>query len=766
METLIFDPVVRPAVLAGGWVAAVLLCAAYAFWRPTRLLPKRRAALAVLHFIPLAAALLILHRPTWLRIAGEGGNKPVLAVLVDSSASMEADDAPDKTTRYAYVRKLAQQARTEWERDFDVQVRDFDSDVHAPGDAAAHANGATTDIAKALAGVIDGRPKPAALLIMSDGIHNVAESDLSAAGRTARAAGVPVFTCPVGSDVSVRDYGVVLSSSEELTFVNQRARIPVTITQIGMPDSEVDVELRQGGTLLESKKARFVGNTPEVNVDFAVSRDRAGLYTFDVVVPPQKGEALIANNRRRFALRVVDERIRVLLLEGKPYWDSKFLVRLLRRDPNVSLTTATFIRNDRVLLEAPPDEVAANGGTDEPAIRPAGASVPPIKPHNSRQPLEDREFLGHFQVVMLGRDAGTFLTEASVENLRDWISRTGGHLVCARGRPAEEKDLPAGVANILPVAWKSDAETRFTLDLTERGKSLALFETGAADKAADSPNVVLKSLPSLITATRVEQERSLTVVLARAQLEQGEPMAVLSMQNYGSGKTLVLEGQGMWRWAFRPPADALHGEEIYRAFWANMVRWLAGSNEFLPSQTLALRTGKPLYHCGERPMFYLLRKDVPNDAAAKASLKIELFRENDDGAEDRAFPKKLLEPQPVPREPLMLQAECTTLDEGHYRATIAGTEVQTAFEVLPPLKEKLDLRARPDLLQQLSDMTDGKLLNGAEVNGIGPAFRDYVRRHEPSKEIKQPAWDSAWVLLACFVCMGGTWWLRRTWGAI
>ena len=41
-----------------------------------------------------------------------------------------------------------------------------------------------------------------------------------------------------------------------------------------------------------------------------------------------------------------------------------------------------------------------------------------------------------------------------------------------------------------------------------------------------------------------------------------------------------------------------------------MVRWLAGSNEFLPSQNIALRAGKPLYQPGERPVLYVLRREA------------------------------------------------------------------------------------------------------------------------------------------------------------
>src|SRR5207244_1068682 len=141
--------------------------------------------------------------------------------------------------------------------------------------------------------------------------------------------------------------------------------------------------------------------------------------------------------------------------------------------------------------------------------------------------------------------------ENSVENLRDWISNSGGHLICTRGRPAAEKNLAASFASILPVAWKSDSEKQLRMKLTERGRSLGIFDPLKQGDNSKDPDMILNLLPSLVTATVIERERALAVVLARVQDDNAkEPMAVLSMQTYGAGKTVVMEGQGMWRWAF------------------------------------------------------------------------------------------------------------------------------------------------------------------------------------------------------------------------
>ncbi|MCZ7644417.1 MAG: hypothetical protein M5U26_03905 [Planctomycetota bacterium] len=263
----------------------------------------------------------------------------------------------------------------------------------------------------------------------------------------------------------------------------------------------------------------------------------------------------------------------------------------------------------------------------------------------------------------------------------------------------------------------------------------------------------------------------MSVVLARAEGGgQAEPMAVLSSQRYGCGRSLVLEGQGMWRWGFRPPEDRLHGQDLFHAFWANLVRWLAGSNDFLPSQDCVLRPGKPVYQTGESLLLYVMKREsAPEAQAAGAALPIvEILREDETGSLDREFKPFRVPARPVPRDPQVFQAEFEPLDEGHYRAQLVDSPARadTTFEVLPPLRERLDLRARPDRLAGLSQATDARALALDELDKLHEYFGAYVQRHKPGQELKRPAWDETWVFLLLAAWAGATWWLRRRWGAI
>ena len=85
---------------------------------------------------------------------------------------------------------------------------------------------------------------------------------------------------------------------------------------------------------------------------------------------------------------------------------------------------------------------------------------------------------------------------------------------------------------------------------------------------------------------------------ARRQASSPGELPVISFQPYGGGRVVVVEGAGMWRWAFLPPTYAEH-HEVYAALWQSLLRWLVSGAGLLPGQKLALRTDKVIFRADE-----------------------------------------------------------------------------------------------------------------------------------------------------------------------
>src|SRR5204862_45648 len=109
------------------------------------------------------------------------------------------------------------------------------------------------------------------------------------------------------------------------------------------------VILSQGGKDLQ--RADVVLTATKVQeLRFLVSQERAGLYRYDIRVEPLPGEVTEVNNSVTCQVRVVDKPVRVLLLEGKPYWDTKFLQRTLLQDPSLDVDSLVRLGPNRFYL--------------------------------------------------------------------------------------------------------------------------------------------------------------------------------------------------------------------------------------------------------------------------------------------------------------------------------------------------------------------------------------------------------------------------------
>ena len=209
---------------------------------------------------------------------------------------------------------------------------------------------------------------------------------------------------------------------------------------------------------------------------------------------------------------------------------------------------------------------------------------------NAHEQLGSAEALASFQIVVLGRDADVFLTDDVLIRLKKWLVEGEGSLVCFRGPPSSQINQRLG--ELMPVRWMPSRESRFRVAMSTAGKALRWLSGTEGD-------IELANLPSLAVVARPERPKPLAVILATA-VEAGakEPVPVICYQPVGNGRVVVIEGAGMWRWAFLPAQYEQH-DESYGVLWRSLVRWLVSGAGLLPSQQFALRTDKVTFSTAE-----------------------------------------------------------------------------------------------------------------------------------------------------------------------
>jgi hypothetical protein len=748
MRSLTFEPMIAPALWASVAVAAIGLLVWYARRRPEGLSRFRWAGITALMSAGLAGLLLILLNPTWIEVIPPVGGRPRLGVLLDTSASMNTGDVRGKT-RWAEAARIA--AGLSELPGYTVSLKTFDESVSSRSPqslASVKPDGTATDLRAAIeAATADMSGGPGGgIVLLSDGINNAGEtSRVIAAARVAKGIDAPVYAVPLGGAAEIRDVALELHASQDLAFVGQQTPVVVSVSQTGMPGVRTLITLLQDGKELQRQEVTI---DKAATVRFSVVGDRPGLSSYQVRAAVAPGEATELNNRALFLLRTVQEPIRVLLLEGKPYWDAKFLMRTLAADPLVEVQSVVRVAERRLVRQRvastrPSSAPAAAAGNSQPASAPALAG--PAKQQQwavaagPGEVLADRAALSKVGVVILGREADVFLTDTAVANLRDWLSRDGGCLLCYRGSPVVQ--MNERLARMLPVTWTAGPETRFPLGLSDRGRELRWLSDVAGEAA---------SLPLLATSA-VGRTKPLATVLAATPSD----LPLWTYSHYGLGRVVMIEGAGMWRWSFLPNESAAR-DPVYSTLWHNLLRWLLSGQTLLPGEKLALRSQKVRFSSSE-PAVVLLQAREAEAAGVPAVQLIE-----DGGAKGTA-----IVPAPVKDEPSAYRAVFGQLKPGHYRVRTQGAAaVETVFEVVSGLEERLELNARPDLLARIAEESGGALLKDGSPADVHARMSEHLARSNPPRSRRTPAWDRWWILLLMLGVWSGCWALRRSGGLI
>ncbi|MBI3468971.1 MAG: VWA domain-containing protein [Planctomycetes bacterium] len=775
MRTLTFAPLISPALWTVLAVLGVALLVFYAMRRPVAVPRRRWGVVLALMTAGVVLPLVILLNPTWLERIPPPPGRPLLTVLVDRSASMASPDAPGAKNRFQAAAQFTAHVAQVLSDRFDVQARTF-AEAATPTDlkklASLEPDAMTTDLVAAISSSMeDYRPQGQAVVLLSDGIHNGpgGSAGVLDAVRLAKAMGTPIYTRTLGGEVRQWDVAVELRSPQALAHVGQNVPINVRVRHQGLPNTQAQVALLHDGKEIDRRAVMLPAQGPE-DLTFYVRKDSSGLYRYEVRAEPMPGEVSLVNNTAAYLLHMVDAPIRILLLEGKPYWDGKFLARTLTSDPAVALDCIVRVANGRFARRTvsrsgsdagqpdannPPRAAAAKAGraTDSGTPTQDATRLESWKVvAEGAEILSDAATLKSYQIVVLGRDAEHFLTDEAITNLRTWLTEDGGSLVCYRGSPTSRTN--ERLDRLLPVQWSATAESRFRIKLTDQGRELQWLPEAAPQASAST----LAGLPTLSTAAQVDRVKPLAVVLATATSETSDAeRPVVTYQHYGTGRAVVIEGAGMWRWAFLPP-EFQEQEALYAAFWQSLLRWLVSSGQVPAGQELVLRIDKVSFSTAEPASATLLVRDATRPQVPAVELVPEA------GGDVHTF-----SPAPFGESSGMFRVVFGKLPEGRYQARIAGSAEasgRTLFDVRSFSEEQLNIQARPDLMARIASDSGGAVLQGNSASEIIQLFKQHLARTHPDRIRRIPAWDRWWVLVAVVMVWTAAWAVRRSGGLV
>jgi hypothetical protein len=720
---LVYFPPWGTKVIAG--LAFGLLILAAVRWRRE----LRGGGLLAVRVLIISALIFVMLNPQSL-LPRERPEKPKLMVLLDASASMATKDIAADSRFSAALRTITNASTmAALNKDFVLDFRRFDREAHPVDRAQLGTNtpsGDASDLGKAVmssAAELGETKSQAGILIVSDGRATTGET-LDAA-QFALARSVPLWTWTLGGLVPPHDLWVETASAEALAFSGVDAELTATLHAVGYANRSFKIELLKHDRVIETREV-VPDTNGTVRISFRVKAPEAGEQRYVFRVPPQPEEADTANNERAIFLRSVGDKVRVLVAEGQPHWDTKFLVQVLKRNLNVDLTAVYRLNATRHLAIV---STVGNEARVEQDLFP-----------------RTQQHMNSFDVIVLGRGAESFFDGQTETLLSEFVSRRGGSLLFARGKPYGGRFQ--ALSKLEPVAWGNGITPAVKLRPTLAGRDNPIFDLGSAGTLDE----LLDRLPALDQVSVTLGEKPLAIVLASASAQEGP--VLLAYQRYGQGKTLSLNASGLWRWSFRETGQE-ESEIAYSRFWISLLQWLLSGNQFLPGNDVAL-TGARRYYSSEQPMQFLISTRNVDPAIYKPQLVIS-------GA------KQTVEVEPRQRGESFV-AEAGPFPPGAYRVILRNNvgkpaELSQSIEVTSASIEKKELSADPETMRKLAEISGGAVVKGEDVARLP----EIVKRWEAARQIahrQQTVWDRWWLLSGILGLIGLEWWLRRKEGLL
>jgi len=453
-----------------------------------------------------------------------------------------------------------------------------------------------------------------------------------------------------------------------------------------MGNKNVSLTLKQDGKILTSKLIPLKEEQTEYLVELEFIPATLGKKNYLLSLPVFSGEAISENNQKNFQVKSVRDRIRILHLNGRPSWDSRFLREALASNPKTDLLSFFILRT----LD---DDVSAST---------AELSLIPF-PSN----LLFTDYLDSFDLVIFQNfQYEPFIEKRYLSNISKYVENggaflmIGGELSFQMGnydRSPIEEILPVKMTTV-PNGYLSN---EYKINPVENYKShpvLALDNHLEKNKKIWEDMAALNGINAGLTAKPNAQ------VLAEYQIPgQEKTLPLLTVWNKGKGRSIAFATDSSWNWNFIKVGEGGSGRQYYK-FWNQLISWAIGEPE---TQTLRVAMDKEEYREDEEVLIKLqvLKEDYnpsPNEKihftiTPPNGKKVEIDQSSGENGELN------LHYQPKETGYHSVQIKRDTQEEAQF--------IETGFSVSADNSEFSQAQANPELMKKIAQTTSGQFIH-------------------------------------------------------
>ncbi|MBI5418428.1 hypothetical protein HZA55_10900 [Candidatus Poribacteria bacterium] len=715
------------------FIAVIIVAVSY-FNASLKISFTMRLILLSLKIAAIAILIFAFFQP-YILTHKERKEKSTLAILIDTSPTMGFKDN-NQISRLDMVNGIFKNKENniidKLKKDHKVKVYTFSDQISSAivrEPMAFSLNGYRTGIVNAIEQAMqyDRADNLSNIVVFSDGQDSFLANFLS----STKDFEYPIFTVGIGQANKIKDVHLVKIKKDEIAYIDKETEISVVLTNSGYKGEEVTFVLFEDANEIVKQKYLLQKDGDEENVNIKFKSSVPGWHKYSLVITPLPLEKVVENNSTVFYIQVIQEKIKILFIEGSPRLDFKFIKKAIEEDKNLEINFLVY-KNKNEFFKIKDEFLTA---------------------------FPDQNTFYKYNLIILSNIGIQYFKNNEIEMLKDFVERIGGSILFLTGENSTGYS-GSELEKILPVGFPPQFifhDDNFRPVLTREGIIHPIMKL---DPSADVNKEIWNGLPELTGVMAISKIKPGAIVLAwHPELKYNLGfIVVMAIQEYGKGKTMIINAEGLWRWDFlmwgAGDKNAYAGK-----FWKNLSRYLGGTEK---KKGFSLQTDKKLYTIGDNINLRISLYDNLFKPLSGARIECTIKNMNT-GSE---MPIEISNFENIPgiyggNMKVNEVQEASINAKAIYDKKVVGIE-NLNISVIAPLEEYSHLEMNEKGLKELASVSKGDYFILQNLNELPEKLKKNISGG--SLVVKIELWDTVWYFIILVGLLALEWWLRKNKG--